>query len=380
MSSPLVIIATSGRALAQSAARTGRAIVVLDAFADRDTREVAEVHCVAADQGVALDEERLVAALAARSLDARLALVVGSGLERSPALVSRLAAYGRVYANDAGIVAALKDPELGGALLRACGWEVPPTQRAAPLDPRGWLQKETGGSGGAHIRRAQNATPGAEVYFQREVRGEAMSATLLADGERAYVLGYNRLRVEALGDAPYCYAGAVAGASLAPELRAAAQARLDRLVRVAGLRGLCGLDFVLAREGMTALEVNPRPTASFELYDDDVAEGLAHWHLASFERRVPDFAARIARAPGAVRALGIVYARHPVEIPAACEFPDWCRDLPPGGSAIPTGAPVLSVFAEAPGAAEAEREVEARSRAVRRMLARWASADLRAVA
>ena len=297
----LVIVAISGRALAQSTAKTGRRLVVLDAFGDRDTRAMAEVVCVGSDEGVAIDPGRLMAALAAEPRGSDLAILVGSGFEGTPELASRLARYGQVYANDPAVVAALKDPELGIALLRGCGWRVPATQRELPAERHGWLQKEAGAAGGTHVRRAGHAHDSGAVYFQREIPGQPLSVTFLADGDRAYCLGFNRLLVEVLGDARYCYAGAIAGIDLPPDLRAQAQSCLDRLVRVTGLRGLGGLDFLLDGERMTALEVNPRPTATFELYDDDFPEGLVHWHLASFERPVPEFGERLGREGDAAR-------------------------------------------------------------------------------
>ena len=157
MTPTLVVVAISGRALAQSAAKTGSRVVVLDAFGDRDTRAIAEVVCVGADEGVAIDPGRLIAALGAEPRGSGLAIVVGSGFEGTPELASRLARYGRVYANDPAVVAALKDPEIGIALLRASGWRVPPTQREPPADRRGWLQKQTGGAGGTHVRPAGHA-------------------------------------------------------------------------------------------------------------------------------------------------------------------------------------------------------------------------------
>ena len=294
----LVIVAISGRALAQSTAKTGRRLVVLDAFGDRDTRAMAEVVCVGSDEGVAIDPGRLMAALAAEPRGSDLAILVGSGFEGAPELASRLARYGQVYANDPAVVAALKDPELGIALLRGCGWRVPATQRELPAERHGWLQKEAGAAGGTHVRRAGHAHDSGAVYFQREIPGQPLSVTFLADGDRADCLGFNRLLVEVLGDARYCYAGAIAGIDLPPDLRAQAQSCLDRLVRVTGLRGLGGLDFLLDGERMTALEVNPRPTATFELYDDDFPEGLVHWHLASFERPVPSLASGSAGEGG----------------------------------------------------------------------------------
>ena len=380
MPSRLAIVAISGRALAQSATKTGRRVVVFDVFGDRDTRAMAEVVCVGSDEGIAIDPGRLLAALAAEPRGSGLSIVLGSGFESAPGLASRLAGYGRLYANDAAVVAALKDPALGTALLRACGWRVPVTQRAPPADPSGWLQKETGAAGGMHVRRAGHARGSAALYFQREVPGRPLSVTFLADGDRAYCLGFNRLRVEVLGPARYCYAGAIAGIDLPPGLRAQAQLSLDRLVRVTGLRGLAGLDFLLDGERMTALEVNPRPTATFELYDDDFPEGLVHWHLASFTRPVPEFGELLGRGAGTHRAVGVVYARESVTVPGNASFPSWCRDLPCAGSTIGAGAPILSVFVEAASSSAAERELEVRCRSAHELVARWSAPERRAVA
>ena len=380
MTATLAVAAVSGRALAQSAVKRRRRVVVFDAFGDRDTRAMAEVVCVGSDTGIALDPDRLTAALAAESRGSDLAIVLGSGFEGTPELASRLARYGRVYVNDPAVVAALKDPELGIALLRASGWRVPVTQRDAPADRRGWLQKQTGGAGGAHVRPAPHAAAGGGRYFQREVPGQPLSVTLLADGDRAYCLGFNRLRMESLGDSSHCYGGAVAGIDLPAALRAQAQSALDRLVRVTGLRGLAGLDFLLDGDRMTAVEINPRPTATFELYDDDFPEGLVHWHRASFERAVPEFAGRLVRRAAVHRALGVVYARAPITVPGQVSFPRWCRDLPCAGSTIAPDCPVLSVFAEGASDGDAERELEARSRSARELVARWSAAAWHAVA
>jgi len=376
----LVIIATSGRALAQSAVKRRRRVVVLDAFADRDTRAAAEAVQVAADEGIALDAERLLTALAAQARGSPPDIVIGSGLEHAPALASRIAAHGRLHANQSATIAALKDPELAAALLRATGWDVPVTQRDPPGDWPGWLEKQAGATGGAHVRRARNAPAGAHVYFQREVRGQPMSVTFLADGERAWLLGFNRLRTATQGEAAFRYGGAVGNIAVAAPLRARTQSCLDRLVRVTGLRGLAGVDFVLAGCEPIAIEINPRPTATFELYDDDVPEGLVHWHLLSFERPVPELAERLGRERAPCRALGIVYADEPVPIPADPGFPEWCRDLPCGETTIAAGAPVLSVFAEAATAQEAERQLNARTGAVRELLASWVGTAQRAVA
>jgi uncharacterized protein len=371
MTEEILIVAISGRALAQSAARSGRRVRVFDAFADRDTRACAETVCVAADGAIALDRERLFAALdALDTRGERRTIIAGSGFERSPQTLDRLARYGTLCANDADIVAALKDPELAVELLQALGWRVPETRREPPADPRGWLQKEIGGAGGVHVRRAQRRSARARAYYQREAPGRAMSVTFLADAERAWLLGFNALAFRALGDAPFCYAGA-STCSVDPAMERDLQARLDRLVRMAGLRGLNGFDFLLDGREIWALEVNPRPTATFELYDPDYVEGLVDWHVRSFTGALPGFPTLSARGRTLARACAIVYADRVVQVPRDADFPRWCRDLPMAGSSIQAGAPVLSVFAEADGELLAQRLLEQRQRDVRLLLERW---------
>jgi len=371
MTEEILIVAISGRALAQSAAKSGRPVRVFDAFADRDTCACAETVCVAADGAIALDHERVFGALDAPDVRAQQRIIVpGSGFERSPRTLDRLAAYGTFCANDADIVAAFKDPELAVELLQTLGWQVPETRREAPADSRGWLQKEIGGAGGMHVRRAQGAGARTRAYYQREVPGRALSVTFLADAERAWVLGFNALAFRAMGDTPFCYAGA-STCSVEPALERELRARLDRLVRVTGLRGLNGIDFLLDGSNVWALEVNPRPTATFELYDPDYVEGLVEWHLRSFAGPLQGFPglAADARRPG--RACAIVYADQVVRVPRDADFPGWCRDLPTADQIIQGGAPVLSVFAEAENEVLAQRLLEQRQRDVQLLLERW---------
>lgn len=367
----IIIVAITGRALAQSAAKTGCRVRVLDAFADRDTQAAAQTACVAPDGAIALDPEKLFAALG--DLDKageHRVIVPGSGFERTPQWLERLARFGALCANDADIVAAFKEPELAAELLCALGWQVPETCREPPADPRGWLQKEIGGAGGAHVRRAGRATAHARAYFQREVPGRPLSVTFLADAERAWILGFNALAVQAMKDAPFCYAGA-STCALDPVLEREVQTRLDRLVCVTGLRGLNGLDFLLEGGEIYALEVNPRPTATFELYDPDYPEGLVRWHIRSFAGPLRDFPSQRAQNRAQTRACAVVYAQHAVHVPDGADFPGWCGDLPVAGSRIAAGAPVLTVFAEAQSEGQVQLLLQHRQHEMRGMLQRW---------
>src|SRR5207342_2359036 len=116
-----------------------------------------------------------------------------------------------------------------------------------------------------------------------------------------YVLGFNAQSIAAIGSAPYCYVGA-STCAVPSALASAMQARLDRLVRVTGLRGLNGLDFMLDGAEVCALEVNPRPTATFELYDAEIPQGLVYWHVRSFQADVAEFIKLLRQRKLAARA------------------------------------------------------------------------------
>ena len=367
----IVVIAVSGRALAQSAAKLGCAVRVFDAFADRDTRAVGPTVCVASDGAIALDQQRLLKALDAlpERAHARV-IVVGSGFERAPHLLNGIAKYAVLCANDADIVRALKQPELGTDLLRAVGFRVPDTQRAPPVDRNGWLRKEIGGAGGVHVRRASDGLRRARCYYQREMPGEPCSVTFMADGERAWIIGFNRQSIAAIGAAPFCYMGA-STCEMGAVPAATLQRSLDRLVRATELRGLNGVDFLLDGDACMVLEVNPRPTATFELYDADFAEGLVHWHIRSFDGPLAEFGVRLRERTLKHRAYAIVFAQGAMQIPVEAAFVPWMRDLPSAG-VVQAGAPVLSVFADADTPALARQLLQERQQQVHAMLARWA--------
>lgn len=365
----VVVIAVSGRALAQSAARSARQVVTIDAFGDADTRAVGPVFEAGLRRGIGLDGRRLWTALRQATDGHDGLLVTGSGFERHPSWLDRVATFGRLRANPSRIVAGLKDPAVAFEILGALGWTTPVTAASMPSARAGWLQKRIGGAGGIHVRPASGARPAANAYYQREHPGTPMSATFLADGERAHVLGLNTLLTHAIGPAPYCYAGAISGATLPEDVSTALQQRLDRLVRVTALRGLNGIDFLWDEREVVVLEVNPRPTASFELYDADVDGGLVWWHMRSFTERLDG-----PPPPAAVpmsRGLQVVYADRTVVIPESPEWPDWAHDLPCSRSVVRAGAPALSVSATGPTPAAVRQALDGRAILMRQQLAHW---------
>jgi predicted ATP-grasp superfamily ATP-dependent carboligase len=360
---PVLIAAASGRALAASARRGGFAPLVADRFGDLDTLDVAERHA-RADIAHLGDGEPLLATLAALA-EGRdcLGIVCGSGFEDRADLLARLAARWRLIGNSPQAVASLKDPLAFARLCREAQVPHPETSPEPPADADGWLVKRIGGAGGWHVRPAGEGRAGEGVYFQRQVAGEAVSALLLGNGRDVMVLGFSAQWTAPTARHPYRYGGAVRPAPLAPGVRAAMEAAIARLAGRVPLAGLASADFLVEGARFHLLEINPRPGATFDLFEPD-GGSLFALHVEACGGVLP---ARKLELDGAM-AGAILYADRAIAQVPALRWPDWTADRPAAGSGIDRDEPVCSVFARADTAAAARDLVVRRMAQIRALI------------
>lgn len=364
---PFLIVSASGRALATMARRAGARTVVLDLFADADTAGCCDaVRCVTSERALRFHSRRLLEAAAALATPSACAgMVYGSGLEGRVRLLARLARGRKLFGNAPGTVARVKEPLTLARLLASLAIRTPAVRLDAPADPRGWLVKRTGGAGGAHVRMAQRgATARRGRYFQRFVAGRVLSLLFIADGRQARPIGVSEQWI-AGGDCPrrpFSFGGAVSDAQVPAAVRAQVEEWSARLTECVGLVGLNGIDFILDdADRPHCIEINPRPTATAELYDDRAPGGLFAWHLDACDARLP---ARRLEA-GAVCGQAIVYAPAPLTLAPVC-WPDWAADRPVPGAPFAAGAPLCSVHAAGASAAAVRHQLNERSRIIRR--------------
>src|SRR5262249_29788871 len=134
---PLLIVASSGRALAASAARSAQPVVVLDLYNDLDTRAYAVSSRAVASSG-RFDAQRTLAAAAELCPPQRCAgLVYGSGLEARSGLLRKLARDRVLYGNEPETVALVKNPTRFFGLLDELHITYPTTSLHAPDDAEG---------------------------------------------------------------------------------------------------------------------------------------------------------------------------------------------------------------------------------------------------
>ncbi|MGH8575761.1 MAG: ATP-grasp domain-containing protein [Gammaproteobacteria bacterium] len=351
-------MAQSGRALARSAGRAGIPVHVLDLYADRDTRDLARSVSRIGSIATGFSADRLLEGL--HRIEERGGIggiVAGSGFEERIDLLEAMARVGRLLGNPPEVVRRAKDPASFFALLARLGVSHPETATEAPAgspgEGAGWLCKRIGGAGGAHVRPAETCSPPG-YYLQRRVPGLPYSVVFLADGRRAAIVGYNEIRVQGgTGATRFRYAGAVIVPE--PPVAPAVEDAVQALVPALGLVGLCGLDFMLDEEGRySVLEVNARPTGTFELYEDLGVEGpgLFQMHLSACEGRLP----RTVRVLGAgVAAQEVLWASETFAIPDDLRWPDWARDRPAAGTIIRAGEPICTLHARAAGRKAVDR-------------------------
>lgn len=353
----MLIVGASGRAAAASALRAGWQPAVVDLFADADTQALAACwpcplesypqglisQCEAAPPGPFL---------------------ITGGLENHPDVMQALCQTRTLYGSSAEAILCLRDPFAVRNALTQAGI---PTPRLAcseeDLDSGiRWLAKPLRSSGGTGIHFA---SPGegtspmdhGRYYWQEYIPGEAFSAVFHSPGDRALLLGCTQQITGAdwLHASGFKYCGNIGPI---PGFERQAQQIADVLQDVFGPRGIWGFDFLVRDGEMLLIEVNPRYTASVEVFE------LAHGRSA-FLTNCPF----PAEAPYLI-GKAIYYASRtflfPTEGPwmpalaaarSVWELPPFA-DLPVAGSTVHAEHPVLTVFARGRSVAECLRGLQ----------------------
>lgn len=336
-----LIISQSGRALASSARRAGINPHVIDFFADEDTIENTVSNYSVTGFSGGNNPQRLLDTVARYFGHIQgLQIVIGSGFEDNPRLLTELAQQYPVIANDASVVRQVKDPITFFSKLKHLDLPYPEyflQASEAVVRKTDLLKKKIGSAGGVHVSLFEtDMTLDSDCYLQTLVEGNNYSVTFIADGSTFHVLGFNETWI---CKNSYSFAGAISNADLADECCCQIVEAIRQLVPAFKLCGLCSLDFIVNETGQCSiLEINPRPTATYELYEQQ--GDLFLQHLAAFSGNMlkPD-TSRLE-----TRALGVLYAEESITIPRL-EWPHWVSDRPIPGKLIAKGEPVCTIHA-----------------------------------
>jgi uncharacterized protein len=351
----LLILANSGRALAQSAVRGGYWVTVVDMFCDEDTLTVADCWPTSHEFSQ-IDGDELIEEMATLFPEQPCGVVYGAGLEEAGQLLNRLSQCCQLYGNPPCVLELLRNPRQFFSLLNRLRIPYPEVCYTPPYSAQEntWLIKRAGSCGGQGVAFFDPLHSAADTatYYQRHLAGNVMSVLFIADGDRHRTIGYNRLGMSsANAPAPFLYTGAVGQAHLEDARRLQVEAIVAALVADLGLRGVNSLDFVLNADGVFVLDLNPRPTATLELYEHQLSDGWVKHHIQACQGVLP-----VIPIVGSAVRYGhqIVYAPQTIEIPIPVTWPAWVKDRPSAGARIAEGQPLCSLFAHGDSVIEVE--------------------------
>jgi len=326
----LLIIASSGRMIAELAYKANYKVIVIDLFADQDTQTVAEQVCQV--DSLALSEVRNAVELLQLHFKVRLVLY-GGGLEGQQSTLAWLAKNFQVAGNKPKVFEQFRDKKEFFSQLNKYNIQYPESRFSPPEDGLRWLIKPVDHVGGIGIRKPSKGA-GTNEYYQRFCLGQAGSVLFCADGQQTQVIGFHRQWP--LNQNNFTFAGIIRDQILPEIEQDRVTGWLEKLVGYYHLQGLGSLDFIWDGQRCYFLEINLRPPASVMLYPElDLMSAHISGQLST---NVKD---------SSIRAMQIIYAVQPSQVKSLVEWPEWSFDQPENNACIQAGQPICSIMAHA---------------------------------
>ncbi len=340
-----LVIATSGRAIAQGLKSLGYSVAVIDGFADRDT-------CVAATEIIKVQrtqyslevDDVLRAVTSLQSKKPFDGLFFDAAVESNPSLLNELNLH-PVFGNSIQVLNACNHPEKFFSSLDQHSIPYPEIHldlKLVSTEKSDWLVKAAQGTGGIGVSCLKEKLDTTKhVYLQKRIDGINFSLTFLANGQDVLALGFNTLWSQSLGEGvPYAYAGAVNQVSFNEEAKHTALQYTKTIANKFELIGLNSIDFIYVDNLIYVLEINPRIPATYELYETKGGEVMQQ-HIDACKNRVLP----VTQSNPLLRAHAIVYAPSKLTISDKMSWPLWTADRPHAQEVINEFEPVCSVFA-----------------------------------
>jgi len=330
----ILVVASSSRMLAQSARASGFKPLVIDLFADLDTQRYAEDF----KQIISLAEQHLKLAVDYFIENYQVdQLVYGSGFEHHPDSLSYLDSRLTLLGNEPEVFMGLHNKEAFFTEFKRLNIPFPSVQFTKPDLFEGWLLKPMQGQGGVGIRHYLGEQVDSECYWQRYQAGQQYSVLFLADGLQFQLVGFNsQWSTQVNKSSQFLFSGIINACDLKAVQQAEILDCLEKLVPLFKLKGLNSLDFINDGNSSFLLEINPRPSASMQLYDAD----LFKRHIKACQGGLSDAHYPIKGVTGCQ----IVYAQSDIIIPEGFVWHENCSDFPETGVICRTGQPICSIM------------------------------------
>ena len=367
-----LIISLTARALAASAKKADIDAYSIDLFQDLDTIRYSRKTMAVELGTIGFESRSLFDAIEKLDSKQELPVIYGGGLEHDPNLIRRISKNRRLVCNPADVIEQIFLPKLFFACLSKLSIPHPATRFDAPDGDGIWLKKFPGSCGGIHVdymppHRIEDSSG---FYFQKYCPGRIVTATVYAHNGGAEIVGFSEQWCdESSVMPPFAYGGAVsiAAEELPDHVSCSMKRAAQEIVSSFGLRGLASLDMIVNDNGWVLLEVNPRPSATFELHEGEESFLDAHWKAFDGE----EVSLRSMTLDSVFNAHAVIYASSPMRVPAGWSWPSDVRDLPASEEIFQIGEPVCTVYTEAKCSALAKDQVLKRHQQLCTMMEHW---------
>ncbi|MGZ8191036.1 MAG: ATP-grasp domain-containing protein [Methylococcaceae bacterium] len=332
----ILIVASSARMLAKAARNAGLKPLVIDLFADIDTQSHAEAFC----QIPSLSQDYLTSTVDYFIKRYSVKHVIyACGFEYYPESLRYLDSRLTLLGNRPDTFEKLQNKPVFFSTLDKLKIPYPDVAFTAPNDTGNWLVKPMQGQGGVGIKTYKlNDTTEPHVYWQKFQPGTQHSVLFLADGQHIQVIGFNtQWTIRLSENQEFIFSGIINSCDLPDQQKLLISNWLKILVPVFELKGLNSMDFIQFGGKSYVLEINPRPSASMQLYDDDLLMG----HIKAIQGEL----ANDRPVQSSYAGYQIVYARQDITIPEGFAWPEWCMNLPESGDMCRSGQPICSIIA-----------------------------------
>ncbi len=333
--STILIVANSGRMLAQLAKNAGLTPVVIDCFCDSDT-------LLLATDAIKVDslavEHLMLALLALNKVQNIKYAIYGSGFESHNKSLQYLYQHYTVLGNAYAVFTVIQNKINFFSKLKVLQIPYPPVSFTVPKTSEGWLLKPMQGEGGAGIRKyKQQYIPSTPCYWQRQIEGAAMSVIFVTDGKQVIIYGFHKQQIISLNEDEFVFSGIISQPDIAEEIVQTVTLWIKNLVIEFALKGVNSLDFMVNSSSCYALEINARPVASMQLY----TANLLFEHMQCFLAGTLKKAEKLKSCQG----YKIVFSKSEYTIKEQIQWPEWVADIPRPGAKIHTAMPICSIIA-----------------------------------
>ena len=344
--------------LAQLAKNTGLNPIVIDCFCDTDT------------QLLALESIK-IESLALKYLKPAISslnkyhsikhVIYGSGFELHNESLQYLSQNYHVLGNSYAVFSAIQNKNNFFTRLKNLQIPYPRVSFKAPKMQNEWLVKPMQGQGGAGIRKyKQNNVPAEPCYWQRYIEGTAMSCLFISNGSQIIIYGFHKQHMITVNEDEFVFSAIISQPEIAGVIVDTVNLWIKKIVSGFTLRGVNSLDFMVNNDELYALEINPRPIASMQLY----ADNLLHEHIQCF---LPGSLSKASQLKD-YQAYKIVFADTEYVIKERTSWPEWAFDIPEPEAIIHTAMPICSIIAGGKNEQDVEDSLLSKQHIIYRLL------------